>query len=104
MFHSKRSKLVAGVIFDLIGMSSLLGFGILEFADLAWAPIAGYLMTKLYPGKSGVAAGIFTTVEELLPGLDVIPSFTIMWCYTYLIKSEKESNKNNKSIDVDHSS
>ncbi|WP_339685281.1 hypothetical protein [uncultured Nonlabens sp.] len=100
MFHSKRSKLVAGVVFDLIGMSSLLGFGILEFTDLAWAPIAGYLMTKLYPGKSGVAAGVVTTIEELLPGLDVIPSFTIMWCYTYLIKSGRGDNK--KTIDVDH--
>jgi hypothetical protein len=100
MFHSRRSKLVASIVFDLIGMSSLLGFGILEFTDLAWAPIAGYLMTKLYPGKSGVAAGVFTTIEELLPGLDVIPSFTIMWCYTYLLKPGRDSNK--KSIDVDH--
>ncbi|MFT4838781.1 MAG: hypothetical protein ACJAWA_002108 [Nonlabens sp.] len=100
MFHSKRSKLVAGLVFDFIGMSSLLGFGILEFTDLAWAPIAGYLMTKLYPGKSGVAAGVVTTIEELLPGLDVIPSFTIMWCYTYLIKSKRYSNK--EAIDVDH--
>ena len=100
MFHSKRSKLVASIVFDLIGVSSLWGFGILEFTDLVWAPIAGYLMTKLYPGTSGVAAGIFTTIEELLPGLDVIPSFTIMWCYTYLIKSKGVSNK--KTIDVDH--
>jgi hypothetical protein len=100
MFHSRRSKLVASIVFDLIGMSSLLGFGILEFTDMAWAPIAGYLMTKLYPGKSGVAAGVFTTIEELLPGLDVIPSFTIMWCYTYLIKSGRDGNK--KSKDVDH--
>lgn len=100
MFHSKRSKLVASIVFDLIGMSSLLGFGVLEFTDLAWAPLAGYLMTKLYTSKSGVAAGVFTTIEELLPGLDVIPSFTIMWCYTYLIKSRGNSDR--KTIDTDH--
>lgn len=99
MFHSKRSRLISGVILDLIGMLSLLGYGVLEFMDLVWAPLAGYLMTKLYPGKSGVAAGIITTIEELLPGVDIIPSFTIMWCYTYLIKSGRGSDKE-KSVDV----
>lgn len=101
MFDSKRSKLVAGIVLDLIGMSSLLGFGILEVTDLIWAPIAGYLMTKLYPGKSGAVASVFTTIEELLPGLDVIPSFTMMWCYTYLIKSKSDPVK--KTIDTDPS-
>jgi len=88
MFESKRSKLFFGIIFDLVGMASYLIPGIGEFTDIGWAPVAGYLMTRLYPGKAGVAAGIITTIEELVPGLDIIPSFTIMWVYTYLIKKE----------------
>lgn len=89
MFQSKRSKLIIGIILDLIGMASI-PLGITEVLDVIWAPFSGYLMTRLYPGKAGVAAGIINTVEELLPGMDIIPSFTIMWCYTYLIKSKKQ--------------
>jgi hypothetical protein len=102
MFQSKRSKLIVGLLLDLIGMGSYIipGFG--EITDLAWAPIAGYLMTKLYPGKSGVAAGVITTIEELMPGMDVIPTFTIMWCYTYLIKSKEKQETDKTIIDVDH--
>lgn len=102
MFQSKRSKFIAGLLLDLIGMGSYIipGFG--EITDLGWAPIAGFLMTKLYPGKSGVAAGVLTTIEELMPGMDVIPSFTIMWCYTYLLKSKEEKESNKTVIDVDH--
>lgn len=88
MFKSKRSKLVFGIIFDLIGMASYIIPGIGEMTDLGWAPIAGFLMTKLYPGKTGVTAGIITTIEELVPGLDIIPTFTITWVYVYLIKKE----------------
>lgn len=103
MFQSKRSKFISGLLLDLIGMGSYIipGFG--EITDLGWAPIAGFLMTKLYPGKSGVAAGVLTTIEELMPGMDVIPSFTIMWCYTYLFKSEENKEDKKTVIDVDHS-
>jgi len=88
MFKSKRSKLIFGILFDLVGMASYIIPGIGEATDIGWAPIAGFLMTKLYPGKTGVAAGIITTIEELIPGLDIIPTFTITWVYVYLIKKE----------------
>lgn len=94
MFQTKRSKFIAGIIFDLIGMASYLIPGLGELTDVIWAPISGYLMTRLYPGKTGVFAGAFTTIEELTPGLDIIPSFTIMWLYTYIIKGEKDTNPN----------
>lgn len=101
MLQTKRSKLIAGIIFDLIGMSSYILPFIGELTDVIWAPISGYLMTRLYPGKAGVWAGAFTTIEELTPGLDVIPSFTIMWLYVYVIKGEKDQNHN--FVDVEQS-
>lgn len=97
MFESKRSKLFFGIIFDLIGMASYIIPGIGEFTDIGWAPIAGYLMTRLYPGKTGVTAGIITTIEELVPGLDIIPTFTITWVYVHLIKKEDPK----QVIDID---
>lgn len=82
---SKNKKLILSLICDAIGM--------IPFIDLLWAPLSAYLMTKLYKGKAGKLAGILTFVEEILPGTDFIPSFTIMWFYTYVFSSEK-SNEN----------
>lgn len=80
----KKTRLVLGLVFDVMGMVSFLIPGIGEFSDIIWAPIAGWLMTRMYPGKIGQAAGIVTFIEELVPGLDFIPSFTLMWVFTYM--------------------
>jgi hypothetical protein len=92
MFESKSSKLFYSIVFDLVGMISYAIPGIGELTDIIWAPIAGYLMSKIYPGKTGKRAGIITTIEELIPGLDIIPTFTLTWIYTYLIKKEKKAS------------
>lgn len=86
----KLRNLFLGLLFDAIGMLSFVIPGIGEFSDIIWAPVAGWLMTKLYKGKIGRAAGVITFVEEMLPGLDIVPTFTIMWFYTYIFKSFKK--------------
>ncbi|MEX0288679.1 MAG: hypothetical protein AB3N14_06175 [Flavobacteriaceae bacterium] len=95
--ETKYRNLFLGLLFDALGMVSFLIPGIGEFSDVIWAPIAGWLMTRLYKGKVGQAAGFITFIEELVPGLDVIPTFTIMWFYTYVFKGAKPT----KIIDVD---
>lgn len=82
----KIRNLFLGLLFDGLGMLSFVIPGLGEFTDLIWAPLSGWLMTRLYKGKAGQVAGFINFVEELLPGLDVIPSFTIMWLYTYVLK------------------
>ncbi len=87
MIKKKKYKLLLlGILFDGIGMLSLLMPGIGEFTDLIWAPVAGWLMTKMYKGNPGKIAGIIAFIEEIVPGLDIIPSFTLMWLYTYIFK------------------
>lgn len=90
----KYQHLLLGLLFDGIGMLSFAIPGVGEFSDLVWAPLAGWLMTRMYKGKIGQAAGVVTFVEELVPGLDVVPTFTIMWLYTYVF-----SKKANKKIE-----
>jgi len=87
---TKIQKLLLGLLFDAIGMASYLIPGIGDLLDVFWAPLAGWLMTRLYKGKIGQAAGIVTFVEELIPGIDVIPTFTIMWLYTYVLDGKKK--------------
>lgn len=67
--------------------------GIGEFGDVVWAPLAGFLMTRMYEGRVGKVAGVLTFVEEILPFTDVVPSFTLTWIYTYWIKSNNSEGK-----------
>lgn len=87
----KYKKLLISLLFDGIGMLSFAIPFIGEFSDIVWAPLAGWLMTRMYKGKIGQGAGIVTFLEEIIPGLDVIPTFTIMWLYTYVFKKSKET-------------
>ncbi|MEO8933733.1 MAG: hypothetical protein ABI295_05450 [Xanthomarina sp.] len=82
---SKRKKLLLGILFDFIGMISY----VFPLFDIVWAPLAAYLMTRLYPGKAGKIAAIVAFIEEALPMTDIIPSFTIMWFYTFVFSRKK---------------
>ena len=86
----KYNDLLLGFFFDGIGMLSFAIPFIGDFSDIIWAPMAGWLMTRMYKGKIGQAAGVITFIEEIIPGLDVIPTFTIMWLYTYVFKGSKK--------------
>lgn len=83
---NKTRNLILGILFDAIGMLSFTIPFVGEFSDVIWAPLSAYLMTRLYKGSAGKIGGIFAFIEEIVPFTDVIPSFTIMWFYTYIIK------------------
>ncbi len=87
--NEKIKNLFLSLLFDAIGMLSFTIPLIGEFSDVIWAPLAGWLMTRLYKGKIGQAAGFITFAEELFIGSDIVPTFTIMWLYTYVFKSSK---------------
>ncbi|UPQ78672.1 hypothetical protein M0M57_13725 [Flavobacterium azooxidireducens] len=85
---TKSRDLALSLIFDGIGMMSYLVpfFGALS--DVIWAPIAGLIMLRMYKGTVGAVSGVLVFIEELMPGLDFIPTFTITWIYKYIIKKE----------------
>jgi len=99
--NNKKQKLLLSIFFDALGMLSFTLPMIGEFEDVIWAPVAYWLMTKMYAGSIGKVAGAITFIEEILPGLDFIPTFTLTWIYeNYFEKnkkvtSEKESKKIN---------
>jgi len=92
----KYKHLFLGLLFDAIGMLSFAVPFLGDFSDVLWAPLAGWIITRMYKGKIGQAAGIVAFVEEIIPGLDIVPTFTIMWFYTYVIKN----NKGEKTVEV----
>jgi len=79
---SKYKKLALSLLLDAIGLITLI--------DIIWAPLSGYIMSKMYSGTKGKVAGVISFIEEIIPGLDIIPTFTIMWFYTYVFSKEEE--------------
>ena len=79
---SKYKMLALSLFFDAIGL--------ITFIDIIWAPISAYLLTKMYKGTTGKIAGTISFIEEIIPGLDIIPTFTITWFYVYVIKRKAE--------------
>ena len=84
MNTDKKKLLIKGLVYDAIGMASgavpLIG----GFIDLLWAPYAAKKMSEMYPGKKGKLASVLVFMEEILPFSDVIPTFTLMWLYTFV--------------------
>jgi hypothetical protein len=87
---TKYKILVLGLIADAVGFASYLIPGLGELSDLIWAPLSAWFMTKLYKGKAGNVGAVVNLFEEILPGTDFIPTFTIMWFYTYIFKTQEK--------------
>ena len=79
MKQQTTTSLIFCVLMDFIGYATyaIPGFG--EFGDIIWAPISALIFYKTFGGWKGAFGGLFNFVEEILPGTDFIPSFTLMW-------------------------
>ena len=69
------------ILMDLIGYASYAIPVLGEFSDIIWAPISAIIFFICFRGWKGAFGGIFNFFEELMPGLDFIPTFTIAWVW-----------------------
>ena len=88
MKNEKYILLQRGIVYDLVVMLSLVIPVIGPFLDLIWATIAARLMRNMYKGTEGKIASVIVFLEEILPFTDLIPSFTLMWFYTFIWKKQ----------------
>jgi hypothetical protein len=84
----KASKLIISILLDLLGMLSYTIPIIAEATDILWAPIAALIMANMYKGGIGKIGSVIAFTEEIFPGLDFIPTFTIAWFYEYYISNK----------------
>ncbi|GAB4093464.1 hypothetical protein GCM10028786_23910 [Flaviaesturariibacter terrae] len=77
-------SLAACIVMDLLGCASF-GIPVIgEVFDIIWAPISAAIYYRMFGGgKFGIFGGAFSFLEELLPGTDIIPTFTISWFLQY---------------------
>src|SRR2546423_3771003 len=80
-------SLGACLVMDLIGSATVM---IPFFGEIIWAPISALIFWKMFGFRKGFFGGIFSFIEELIPGIDFIPTFTIMWFIQY-IRNKKAS-------------
>lgn len=94
-------KYTPGLIFcllmDLLGYASyaIPVFG--EVADVIWAPVSAIIFYRLFGGPLGTFGSVFNFIEELFPGLDFFPSFTLGWAIRYFL-SKRVAMKMNRSL------
>jgi len=77
--NKSNPSLAFCLLMDAIGMATyaIPAFG--EFADVIWAPVSAFIFFRTFGGWKGALGGVGNFIEEILPGMDFIPSFTIMW-------------------------
>ena len=76
------------MLMDMIGYATYCVPVIGELADVIWAPISAVIFFIMFRGWKGVFGGMFSFVEELLPGTDFIPTFTLTWFWQYFTRSK----------------
>ncbi len=99
MKDNKYRLLRKGIIYDIIGMATMFIPFIGPFIDMIWAPYAAMKMNEMYDGRKGKIASIIVFIEEILPITDYIPTFTLMWLYTFVLAPKKETEV--KTIEVE---
>ncbi len=87
--NKKQPTLFFCILMDLVGYASYAIPFLGEFADILWAPVSAIIFYKTFGGWKGAVGGIFNFVEELLPGMDFIPVFTITWVSKYFSGKER---------------
>ncbi len=89
MKNNKFKLLRKGILYDLIGMGTMFIPVVGPFLDIIWAPIAAKKMSDMYEGTPGKIAAVIVFIEEILP-FDFVPTFTLMWLYTYVFSTDKK--------------
>lgn len=94
----KSPSLLFCVVMDLLGYATYAIPVLGEFGDLLWAPISALIFFRTFGGWKGAFGGIFNFVEEILPGLDFIPTFTLTWLFQNFRKPVSSSNKTTNAV------
>ena len=85
----KQTSLLFCILMDMVGYATYSIPVLGEFADILWAPVSAMIFFASFGSWKGALGGIFNFVEELLPGTDFVPSFTLMWFFQYMQQRNK---------------
>lgn len=96
----KYKLLRKGILYDIIGMTTMFIPVVGPFLDILWAPYAAKKMSEMYEGNQGKIASVIVFLEEILPFSDFIPTFTLMWLYTFVLSPKKKTSLETIKVEV----
>ncbi|HMJ48737.1 MAG TPA: hypothetical protein VK498_15500 [Ferruginibacter sp.] len=91
MKNKPLPSLVFCILMDIIGYASFSIPVIGEVSDIIWAPISALIFARTFGGRLGTLGSVFNFIEEFLPFLDFIPSFSIAWFIQSRISQKSEA-------------
>ncbi|MFL5741669.1 MAG: hypothetical protein ACJ75B_15695 [Flavisolibacter sp.] len=80
-------SLFSCLVMDFIGSAVIL---IPVVGEIVWAPVSAFIFWRMFGFRKGFFGGIFSFIEELIPGIDFIPTFTIMWFIQYARRKKEQ--------------
>ena len=83
LFQKPMPSLAACLLMDILGYATYALPFLGEFLDVLWAPVSALIFFRMFGGTRGMIGGAINFFEELMPGLDFIPTFTITWAMQY---------------------
>ena len=86
--NKQQPSLAFCIIMDVLGFATYAIPGLGELGDIVFAPISAIVFYAMFGSWKGA---LFNFTEEIIPGTDFIPTFTIMWIWQYFT-SRKNSN------------
>lgn len=78
--NKQLPSLALCIVMDILGYATYAIPGLGELGDIVFAPISAIVFYAVFGSWKGA---MFNFTEELIPGTDFIPSFTIMWVWKY---------------------
>ncbi|SHM48648.1 hypothetical protein [Chitinophaga sp. CF418] len=87
------------VVMDLIGCASYTVPVLGEVSDVIWAPISAIIFYRMFGSSLGAFGSVFNFMEELFPGLDFIPTFTLSW----VVRKVTQSIRDRKTAEMESS-
>ncbi len=85
--NKQQPSLAFCIIMDVLGYATYAVPGLGELGDIVFAPISAIVFYFVFGSWRGA---LFNFTEEIIPGTDFIPSFTIMWVIRYF--TSRQSN------------
>ena len=92
MLNKQQTSLLFCLAMDAVGYATYAFPFLGEFGDLIWAPISALIFFRTFGGWKGAFGSVFNFFEELLPGTDFVPSFTLMWAWNYFSRKKTEQH------------
>jgi hypothetical protein len=86
--------LLVCVLMDLLGCASYAVPVLGEVSDFIWAPISAIIFYRMFGGSLGTFGSVFNFMEELFPGTDFIPTFTLSWILKRVLAGRSTMSKN----------